>query len=107
MCVRGLVDARHRDQAPASLAAAIADRLAFLTTETTELVRVAAVLGAECSVTELAVVTGCRRCRGWDQVEQAGAAEVLDLRSPGRAAVPVSAGADGVVRGDPVVAVLG
>jgi len=42
--------------APASLAAAIADRLGFLSDETTEALRVASLLGAEFAVHDLAVV---------------------------------------------------
>jgi ATP/maltotriose-dependent transcriptional regulator MalT len=45
---------------PASLAAAIADRLEFLTSPAQDVLRAAALLGADFSVSELAVVTGRR-----------------------------------------------
>jgi DNA-binding CsgD family transcriptional regulator len=45
---------------PASLAAAIADRLEFITTPTRDVLRAAALLGADFSVSELSVVTGRR-----------------------------------------------
>jgi DNA-binding CsgD family transcriptional regulator len=48
------------DDAPSSLAGAIADRLEFLTKPTRDVLRAAALLGADFSVSELAVVCGRR-----------------------------------------------
>jgi DNA-binding CsgD family transcriptional regulator/tetratricopeptide (TPR) repeat protein len=45
-------------EAPASLAAAIADRLGFLSDETAGVLRIAALLGPEFTVTDLVTVTG-------------------------------------------------
>src|SRR6185436_14369369 len=48
------------DRTPESLSAAIADRLAFLSTPVREALRLAALLGLDFSVSELAVVAGRR-----------------------------------------------
>jgi ATP/maltotriose-dependent transcriptional regulator MalT len=56
----GCVEAATGDRSPESLAAAIADRLGFLTAPVRGLLRAAALLGVDFSVSELAVVSGRR-----------------------------------------------
>ncbi|HEX8869529.1 MAG TPA: AAA family ATPase [Lentzea sp.] len=64
-------------RAPASLTAAIARRLDFLSADVSRPLRIAALLGAEFSVTELAAVTNTPATRLADPLEEARAAEVL------------------------------
>jgi DNA-binding CsgD family transcriptional regulator/tetratricopeptide (TPR) repeat protein len=64
-------------RAPASLSATIAKRLTFLSTPTTQIVRVAALLPAEFSVTDVAVVVGRPPSDLMGAIGEASAAGVL------------------------------
>lgn len=68
--------------AAASLVAAITDRLGFLTEPTGQVLRVAALLGAEFSVSDLVVVIGRPATDLMSAVEEAIAAAVLSSRGP-------------------------
>ena len=68
-----------------SLTAAITGRLGFLTEPTIQVLRVAALLGAEFSVTDLATITGRPPTALMTAVEEAIAAAVLGTCGPGLA----------------------
>ncbi len=63
--------------APSSLAAAIADRLGFVTRQVREVLRAAALLGVEFAVPDLAIVLGCGVADLIPAVDEACAAGVL------------------------------
>ncbi len=63
--------------APASLSAAIADRLGFVSRQVREVVRAAALLGVEFAVPDLAIVLGCGAADLVSAVNEAGSAGIL------------------------------
>lgn len=70
----------HTARAPESLNLAIADRLSFLSDPTAQELRLAALLGAEFSVADLAAVSGRKATELVDGVNEAMAAGVLTER---------------------------
>jgi DNA-binding CsgD family transcriptional regulator len=62
---------------PASLSAAIADRLGFVSRQVREVVRAAALLGVEFAVPDLAIVLGCGVADLVSAVDEAGSAGIV------------------------------
>ncbi|GAB3146466.1 BTAD domain-containing putative transcriptional regulator [Micromonospora sonneratiae] len=73
----GIAEIVDDDRAPVSLAGAIADRLHFLSPETNDALRMAALLGADFSVLDLATVTDTPATRLLPVLDEAIAAGVL------------------------------
>jgi hypothetical protein len=74
----GVAELVEGARVPTSLAGAIADRLGFLSPEALSMVRTAALLGTEFSLTELAVVAGRPAGGLVGLVEEAAAARVVE-----------------------------